>query len=144
MSLMLTLDDAMKVLLKGGYLDEGYIDNDGTASLVRQELEQKCYFCKEEEWKKDYKAVVVCLVPDDGILFAKRADSPAEASQIVFDDMLRIMDDYECKLEVSNFRDSYGEWCTEVKCEVGTYMYKVCFDDEERTKGGEDKCTKTK
>ena len=83
---------------------------------------------------KPYKAVVVCLVPDDGILFAKRADSQAEASQIVFDDMLRIMDDYECKLEVSNFRDSYGEWCTEVKCEVGTYMYKVCFDDEERTK----------
>ncbi len=43
MSLMITLDDAMFVLTRGGYLDEGYIDENGGAEVVRAELEQKCY-----------------------------------------------------------------------------------------------------
>ena len=43
MSLMITLDDAMFVLTRGGYLDEGYIDENGGAEVVRSELEQKCY-----------------------------------------------------------------------------------------------------
>ena len=43
MSLMLTLDDAMKVLLYNDFIDKGYIDEDGDAECVRNELEQKCY-----------------------------------------------------------------------------------------------------
>ena len=43
MALMISLDDAMEVLIRGGYIDEGYIDDDGNAELVRSELEQKCY-----------------------------------------------------------------------------------------------------
>ena len=53
MSLMITLDDAMLVLTRGGYLDEGYIDENGGAEVVRSELEQKCYSMmnrRSEEW----------------------------------------------------------------------------------------------
>lgn len=42
MALMITLDDAMKVLIYGSYLDDGYKDDDGF-ECVRNELEQKCY-----------------------------------------------------------------------------------------------------
>lgn len=49
MSLMITLDDAMFVLTRGGYLDEGYIDEDGGSELVRGELEQKCYSMRKRE-----------------------------------------------------------------------------------------------
>ena len=48
MALMLTLDDAMKVLIRGGYIDEGYIDDDGNAEYVKSELEQKCYYFTED------------------------------------------------------------------------------------------------
>ena len=40
---MLYLDDAMNVLLRHNFIDKGYIDNDGNAEVVRNELEQKCY-----------------------------------------------------------------------------------------------------
>ena len=43
MALMLNLDDAMDVLLKEQFIKEGYIDDDGRAECVRNELEQKCY-----------------------------------------------------------------------------------------------------
>jgi len=49
MALMLTLDDAMNVLIRGGYLDEGYISVDGEAECVRSELEQKCYSIAKSE-----------------------------------------------------------------------------------------------
>lgn len=53
MDLMISLDDAMEVLIRGGYIDEGYIDDDGNAELVRSELEQKCYMIqkhKDAKW----------------------------------------------------------------------------------------------
>ena len=53
MALMISLDDAMEVLIRGGYIDEGYIDDDGNAELVRSELEQKCYMIqkhKDAKW----------------------------------------------------------------------------------------------
>ena len=53
MALMINLDDAMEVLIRGGYIDEGYIDDDGNAELVRSELEQKCYMIqkhKDAKW----------------------------------------------------------------------------------------------
>ena len=43
MALVLYLDDAMNVLLGHGFIDKGYMDDDGNAELVRSELEQKCY-----------------------------------------------------------------------------------------------------
>lgn len=45
MALVLYLDDAMKVLLQHDFIAEGYIDEDGGAEVVRNELEQKCYSC---------------------------------------------------------------------------------------------------
>ena len=53
MALMISLDDAMEVLIRGGYIDEGYIDDDGNAEFVRSELEQKCYMIqkhKDAKW----------------------------------------------------------------------------------------------
>ena len=49
MALMLTLDDAVNVLIRGGYLDEGYLDEDGDAVCVRSELEQRCYSIAKSE-----------------------------------------------------------------------------------------------
>lgn len=43
MALVLYLDDAMNVLLGHGFIDKGYLDEDGNSELVRSELEQKCY-----------------------------------------------------------------------------------------------------
>ena len=43
MALVLYLDDAMNVLLRHNFIDKGYIDDDGNAEVVRNELEQKCY-----------------------------------------------------------------------------------------------------
>ena len=64
MALMITLDDAMNVLLRGGYIDEGYIDEDGGAEYVRSELEQKCYLLmrrKSDSWfsiaRKDVETI---------------------------------------------------------------------------------------
>jgi hypothetical protein len=48
MDLLIYLDDAMKVLLQHGFLCQGYIDDsDGSAEVVRSELEQKCYFAEQ-------------------------------------------------------------------------------------------------
>ena len=87
--------------------------------------------------EKEYKAVVVCTYIEDGILFAKRADSKEQASHIIFDDLMRIMDDYECSVTLSNKRDGYGEWVTVAEYEINPNTdtkevneYKVCFDDE--------------
>ena len=45
---MITLDDAMEVLIRGGYLDESWND-DNNYAYVRSELEQKCYpMCKRD------------------------------------------------------------------------------------------------
>ena len=52
MALMISLDDAMEVLIRGGYIDEGYIDDDGNAELVRSELEQKCYIVMKRKSTK--------------------------------------------------------------------------------------------
>ena len=49
MSLMITLDDAMDVLVRGGYLDEGWRDEDGGYEYVRSVLEQKCYMMRKRD-----------------------------------------------------------------------------------------------
>lgn len=43
MSLMITLDDVMDVLIRGGYLDEKWQEDDGGYEYIRSSLEQKCY-----------------------------------------------------------------------------------------------------
>lgn len=49
MSLMITLDDAMEVLIQGGYLDEEYQEEDGGYEYIRSELEQKCYSMRKRD-----------------------------------------------------------------------------------------------
>lgn len=80
----------------------------------------------------EYKAVVVATDPEEGVLFAKRADSRYEADHIIFDDILRVMEDLaENKVTLENFRDGYGEWVTCVSYgESNKIEYKVCFDDD--------------
>lgn len=76
MGLMLYLDDAMKVLLWNGFIDDGYIDEDGNAELVRSELEQKCYMrepvdivmCKDCKYRgKPEKCAIAYLVKQKDI-----------------------------------------------------------------------------
>ena len=49
MSLMITLDDAMDVLIRGGYLDEVWQGDDGGYEYIRSELEQKCYMMRKRD-----------------------------------------------------------------------------------------------
>ena len=52
MSLMINLDDAMEVLIRGGYLGESWNDDD-SYEYVRSDLEQKCYMIqkhKDAKW----------------------------------------------------------------------------------------------
>ena len=88
---------------------------------------------------KPYKAVVVCIDPENGVLFARRADSVLEADHIIFDDIMRIMDDYETKVTLENHRDGYGEWITTATYSSNdneepnnTLEYKLCFDEPEK------------
>lgn len=88
---------------------------------------------------KPYKAVVVCTDPENGVLFARRADSVLEADHIIFDDIMRIMDDYETKVTLENHRDGYGEWITTAtyssNCKEepnNTLEYKLCFDEPKK------------
>jgi hypothetical protein len=48
MALMITLDDAMEVLIRGGYLGESWTDDD-SYDYVRSELEQKCYSMRKRD-----------------------------------------------------------------------------------------------
>lgn len=49
MSLMINLDDAMDVLVRGGYLDEEWREDDGGYEYIRSELEQKCYMMRKRD-----------------------------------------------------------------------------------------------
>ena len=57
MALVLCLDDAMKVLLQHDFIAEGYIDEDGGAEVVRNELEQICYPCLPGKDNEDCETV---------------------------------------------------------------------------------------
>ena len=48
MALMITLDDAMDVLIRGGYLGESWNDDD-SYEYVRSDLEQKCYSMRKRD-----------------------------------------------------------------------------------------------
>ena len=53
MALMISLDDAMEVLIRGGFLDEEWQEEDGGYEYIRSELEQKCYIIqkhKDAKW----------------------------------------------------------------------------------------------
>ncbi len=49
MALMITLDDAMEVLIRGGYLDEAWQEDDSGYEYIRSELEQKCYSMRKRD-----------------------------------------------------------------------------------------------
>lgn len=46
---MITLDDAMEVLIRGGYLDEVWQGEDGGYEYIKSELEQKCYLMRKRD-----------------------------------------------------------------------------------------------
>ena len=74
--LLITLDDAMHVLVKNGYLDPRLANEEGRYDLVRNELEQKCYMfgsenneIRESRDKLDELTVSnICDAIRDGIL----------------------------------------------------------------------------
>ncbi len=64
MGLMINLNDAMEVLLRMDCIDDGYIDKDGNAEIVRSELEQKCYSILKQRsrtWFDEIKADIEYL-----------------------------------------------------------------------------------
>ena len=70
MSLMINLDDAMEVLIRCGYINEGYIDDDGNAELVRSELEQKCYSImkpKSATWFEEIRTDIEHVISTEAI-----------------------------------------------------------------------------
>lgn len=88
----------------------------------------------DETNKKPYRAVIVALDKESGIFFAKRSDSRLETDHIIFDDILRIMDDFDTAVTLKNKRDGYGDWVLTMKPETEDYStitYKVCFDDDD-------------
>ena len=67
---MITLDDAMEVLVRMGCLDEGYTNEDGTSKLVRSELEQKCYSImkpKSKTWFDEVKTDIEYVMSTEAI-----------------------------------------------------------------------------
>ena len=87
---------------------------------------------------KPYKAVVVAMVKDSGIMFAKRSDSVMETDHIIFDSigeqLSNTLDD-KGHATILNFKDGLEDWVTSVGFYnengelVMTVDYKVCFDD---------------
>lgn len=49
MSLMITLDDVMEVLVRGGFLDKKWQKDDGCNEYIRSVLEQKCYSMRKRD-----------------------------------------------------------------------------------------------
>ena len=49
MALMITLDDAMDVLIRGDYLDAEWQEDDGGYEYIRSVLEQKCYSMRKRD-----------------------------------------------------------------------------------------------
>lgn len=57
MSLMITLDDAMEVLVRGGYLDEEWQEDEDGYEYIRSELEQKCYLMRKRDTDSWFETV---------------------------------------------------------------------------------------
>lgn len=90
-----------------------------------------------------YKAVVVCThwISEKefwGVLFAKRADSRAEVGDIIYGDILDLIEAHGNSVTVSTYEDVYGEWVTRVKCpDEGMFDYKLMFEENEDRESGE-------
>ena len=57
MSLMITLDDAMDVLVRGCYLAEEWQKDDGGYEYIRSVLEQKCYSMRKRDTDRWFEIV---------------------------------------------------------------------------------------
>lgn len=53
MSLMMNLDDAMKVLKNHGFLKDEWVSDPGGLEVIRNELEQKCYIMLDKDLNGD-------------------------------------------------------------------------------------------
>lgn len=106
MSLMITLDDAMKVLINGGFLAKEWQDDEGGLECVRNELEQKCYVkLKGKETKIQEKEVEMpVLVISEECRNCERLDIAVKTDKLFADgecvdtlNNLRCINVYECK-----------------------------------------------
>ena len=81
----------------------------------------------------EYKAVVVGY-NDSGILFAERSDSPEQTRQIIFGDIMRLMNDYNTKVTIQGGEDDYGDSILIAKYDNPIrheLIYKVCLEKKE-------------
>ena len=76
--------------------------------------------------------VVVATDPEAGVLWAKAANSLAEAKALVLDDILRIIEEMCPKVTVSEHEDGYGEWLIVVEYDEDCSLeYKIMEDKED-------------
>lgn len=84
---------------------------------------------------KDYKGVVVANELGTGILFAKRTCSKFQTMSILGSEILRLVNDYDGEVIITNSKDGYGEPLIVAKfkfgeSKYGTIEYKVLFCEE--------------
>ena len=101
-----------------------------------------------------YKATIVCTMwyssgDYAGVLLAKRVDSKEEAGSFMYDEILRLIEDFggsgrrdgSGKVAVQSYRDLFDEWVTEVKAPDGSiYQYKLIFDEEVKENEARENC----
>ena len=76
--------------------------------------------------------MIVATDIDSGVLSAVRTDSPEETAHIMWFEMLRLLDEFNGKVENENTNDGFGELITRVRYNDGNneIEYKLCFDEE--------------
>ena len=75
-----------------------------------------------------------------GVLSAKRVDSSEQAGNYMYDEILRLIEEFGGAKErdgnggrvtVQSYRDTFDDWVTEVQCADGSiYVYKLVFEEE--------------
>lgn len=90
--------------------------------------------------KKKYRAVVVALDAEEGILSANRADSYMQANHIVLDSIYNLLDD-DGYAQIRFERDGFDDSITNVKFfnkdgdPLSEIDYKYCFNDPKEEQG---------
>lgn len=86
--------------------------------------------------EKEYKGVIVAK-EDNNLRFAIRTDSPEETGHIMWDEVLRLLDEFsDGKIEVERAYDGYGEPIIRIKYEDGVeaLAYKLFLANKNKSK----------